>query len=108
MDTSARNFTRRIEDFDCEHCHASIVGNGYTNHCPHCLYSKHVDVMPGDRDSNCGGLMVPLRVEPFEGSFKILHRCVRCGHEKKNRTAPEDDFNALLQITEKETKTNIQ
>ncbi len=107
MDESTRNFTRRVEDFVCEHCGGNIVGNGYTNHCPQCLYSKHVDVNPGDREATCGGLMVPMRVEPFEGSFKILHRCERCGYEKKNRTAPEDDFDALLQITEKESKTNI-
>lgn len=107
MNEPTRNFTRRIEDFSCGHCGALITGNGYTNHCPKCLYSKHVDVMPGDRQSTCGGLMAPIRVELFEGSFKILHRCLRCNHEKKNRTVPEDDFDALLRVTEKETKTNI-
>ena len=43
------SFTRKVEDFTCEHCGREVHGNGYTNHCPHCLHSKHVDVNPGDR-----------------------------------------------------------
>ena len=41
-------FTRNIEDFTCEHCGATVKGNGYTNHCPMCLWSKHVDVDQGE------------------------------------------------------------
>lgn len=38
-----KNFTRVIEDFICENCGTEVKGNGYTNHCPKCLWSKHVD-----------------------------------------------------------------
>ncbi|MEK7158524.1 MAG: RNHCP domain-containing protein, partial [Patescibacteria group bacterium] len=45
----SRTFQRRVEDFTCESCGAQVTGDGYTNHCPQCLVSKHVDVYPGDR-----------------------------------------------------------
>ena len=58
-----KRFNRRIEDFTCEHCGTEVHGNGYTNHCPNCLWSKHVDINPGDRAADCGGLMEPIAVE---------------------------------------------
>ena len=58
-----KRFSRRTEDFTCEHCGTKVKGNGYTNHCPQCLYSKHVDINPGDRLSDCGGLMEPIDIE---------------------------------------------
>jgi Zn finger protein HypA/HybF involved in hydrogenase expression len=48
-------FKRTIEDFTCEHCGEQVTGNGFTNHCPQCLWSKHVDIDPGDRLALCGG-----------------------------------------------------
>jgi len=73
-----------------------VFGNGYTNHCPVCLWSKHVDVTPGDRSALCGGLMEPLSLSLKKGDYILLHRCVRCGYEKPNRTAPRDDLDMLL------------
>lgn len=108
MDGTTRNFTRRVEDFTCGHCGAVVAGNGYTNHCPRCLYSRHVDVMPGDRAALCQGLMAPVRVEPFGQSYKVLQRCLTCGFEKKNQTAPDDNFEALLALIDAETKTNTK
>jgi len=52
-----KRFQKRIEDFVCERCGAFVKGTGYTDHCPECLWSKHVDVNPGDREAECGGLM---------------------------------------------------
>lgn len=83
-------FTRTIENFTCEHCGAGVVGNGYTNHCPTCLWSKHVDVQPGDRNANCGGMMKPLRVEGIVDRYVIVLKCEKCGVERKNKTVPED------------------
>lgn len=51
--------------FVCENCGCKVrplTKGGYRNHCPHCLYSKHVDINPGDRASECGGLMEPVGV----------------------------------------------
>jgi hypothetical protein len=94
-------FQRKIEDFECGYCGRKVVGNGYTNHCPKCLYSKHVDVHPGDRAAECGGLMVPVFLEPDKNERKLTHRCVMCGHEKKNRVSEEDDFEALLGLSKR-------
>lgn len=100
MDLS-KVFQKRKEDFRCEHCDFFVAGNGYTNHCPKCLYSKHVDIFPGDRKENCGGMMEPVALEKEKGEEKLTQRCVTCGFMKKNKVCPEDDFEALLGIAKK-------
>ncbi|MBX7145295.1 MAG: RNHCP domain-containing protein [Oligoflexia bacterium] len=96
--TESKRFQRRIEQFDCEHCGASVQGDGYTNHCPKCLWSKHVDVNPGDRLAECKGLMEPMGVESKAGAFVILHRCQKCGFERRNKRQEMDDFEVLLSL----------
>jgi len=97
-----KKFTRTIEDFVCENCGTNVKGNGYTNHCPLCLYSKHVDINPGDRAAECGGLMKPVAISPKADYYIILHRCQRCGYEKSNKSAPEDNFEVLIKISSTE------
>lgn len=92
----AKHFQKRTEDFVCAHCQHVVVGSGYTNHCPSCLYSQHVDVNPGDRAAHCGGLMEPVGIEPFGQSWKILHRCLVCRYERKNKVLVGDNFDAIL------------
>jgi len=94
----ARKFQRRIEDFACENCGETVAGDGYTNHCPRCLWSKHVDVNPGDRAANCGGLMEPVGATQKSGETIIVHRCLDCGHIKRNRAALDDDFDLLIEL----------
>lgn len=91
-------FQRRVEDFTCEHCGARVTGSGYTNHCPRCLWSKHVDVNPGDRAATCGGLMKPVALEGGSPEYVIVHRCERCGFERRNKAVSTDDAEALLAI----------
>ena len=93
-----KGFQRQIEDFDCLHCGAQVAGTGYTNHCPRCLWSQHVDVNPGDRQAACEGMMVPVGVERKRGAFVLIHRCVLCGFERKNKAAESDDPEAILEI----------
>ena len=93
-----KRFTRTIEDFVCENCGMKVKGNGYTNHCPVCLYSKHVDINPGDRENICGGLMRPISVSLKGGEQIITHRCIACGFDKNNKTVPEDNFESILKI----------
>lgn len=93
-------FKRTIEDFVCEHCGAQVHGNGFTNHCPKCLWSKHVDVSPGDRAEGCGGLMRPVRIEGSTPEYTILHRCERCGVERRVRTVLEDDTGAIVALAQ--------
>jgi rubrerythrin len=89
-----KNFTKNDSGFICENCGFKVEPLGYTsrNHCPKCLYSKHVDIMPGDRANECGGLMKPIGVEisPKKG-YVIIHKCLKCGHISKNKAANEAD-----------------
>ncbi|MDR0367310.1 MAG: RNHCP domain-containing protein [Rickettsiales bacterium] len=95
-----RRFTRLIEDFVCVNCGAEVKGDGYTNHCPECLCSLHVDENPGDRACGCQGLMRPVGVEEKRGETVIIHRCIKCGAVKKNRSAANDKFDAKLAVVE--------
>ncbi len=93
-----KRFQKHAEDFTCIRCSWSVIGGGYTNHCPRCLYSQHVDVQPGDRAADCDGLMEPISIEPFGQSWKILHRCLKCQYERKNKVGESDDFEAILAL----------
>lgn len=94
----SRRFTRTVEDFTCENCQRLVHGNGYTNHCPGCLWSKHVDIYPGDRAASCGGLMDPVQVELEQDRYVLTHRCLVCGHVKRNQISDIDDFDAILGV----------
>lgn len=99
-----KTFIRKKEDFICERCGASVKGTGYTNHCPKCLWSKHVDIFPGDRKSTCQGMMKPVGMDLEKGGYIITHRCVKCGYEKRNAAAPGDDFEEILKLVKKKPK----
>ena len=93
-----KRFQRRIEDFTCGRCGMEVHGTGFTNHCPRCLWSRHVDARPGDRRETCGGMMRPVIVEEKSGEYILVHRCEVCGVTRKNRTAPDDSFEAMLEV----------
>lgn len=92
------SFTRRREDFTCLRCGTPVVGSGYTNHCPRCLWSQHVDINPGDRAALCGGPMEPIAALSESGEIIVVHRCVGCHHTRRNRAARNDDRDALLAL----------
>ena len=96
---SPKLFQRRRENFTCQVCGATVTGTGYTNHCPQCLWSKHVDVHPGDRAEACQGLMKPTGLEIKNGRKIILHRCEACGFTRKNEAAPDDNPERLIEIS---------
>ncbi|MDO8514857.1 MAG: RNHCP domain-containing protein [bacterium] len=91
-----RRFQKRVENFVCEHCGTEVKGNGYTNHCPKCLWSKHVDVNPGDRAASCGGMMKPVSLEGTSPNYRIIHRCEHCGLTRPNTVDANDDTQAVL------------
>lgn len=89
--------------FVCKQCGRQVfpsgAGSDHRNHCPNCLTSLHVDVEPGDRASDCGGLMDPIAVWVRKGGeWAIIHRCRRCGALSSNRTAADDNPAKLLSI----------
>ena len=102
MDTR-KNFIHINEDFICKHCGKTVkkLGAGCRNHCPHCLYSLHVDdKIPGDRLSTCHAVMTPISVE-YSGKkgYMIVHSCSACKKQIRNKAADDDNMDTLIQLT---------
>src|SRR5262245_20120743 len=93
-----KKFQRKIENFKCGHCGFEVTGNGYTNHCPKCLWSKHVDVNPGDRMELCQGLMKPIGIAQDHGEYVIIHKCEKCKAIRRVKTDPTDDYQEILKL----------
>ena len=102
-----KRFTKNDSGFICGNCKKEVAPLGYTsrNHCPFCLYSLHVDVLPGDRANPCMGLMRPIKVDtdPKKG-YVIIHECTKCGARGRNKAAHEaktqpDDIGLLIKLT---------
>lgn len=95
----------RDEDFTCRHCGKPVPRHGRTarDHCPWCLRSSHVDDVPGDRASDCGGRMDPYEVELNTDGVRIHYRCTRCGVEKRVRAVTDgevpDSWDALVKLS---------
>ena len=100
-------FTKNDNSFVCEHCGREVQPLGYSsrNHCPFCLWSKHLDINPGDRASECQGLMEPISAEPDpKKGYVIIHKCTKCGEIHRNRAAHEakvqpDDIKLIIKLT---------
>lgn len=96
------------QPFTCAECNTEVrplAAGGYRNHCPRCLHSVHVDVNPGDRAADCGGVMEPVAVE-YSGKkgWVLVHRCRACGEVRRNRAALEDtsqpdDYDAIIALS---------
>jgi len=98
-------FIARNGPFVCENCHKKVepiaFGGSYRNHCPFCLYSKHVDgKIPGDRVQPCHGLMEPIGVTTKSGGeFTLIHKCAKCNFTRKNRVAGDDNTDLITKIS---------
>ena len=105
-----KRFTKNDSGFICKNCGYEVEPLGFTsrNHCPRCLCSLHVDIMPGDRANPCGGIMDAVAAEPdAKRGFVIIHRCRRCGQTVRNRAAADaavqpDDVELLIKLTAKQ------
>ena len=94
------------DSFTCKVCDWLVppagVGSDHRNHCPNCLSSLHLDVEPGDRAANCGGVMEPVAVWVRKhGEWAVIHRCKRCGQLSSNRIAADDNPVKLMSIAMK-------
>ena len=89
------------EEFICEHCGVHVKRFKYSarDHCPFCLYSKHVDINPGDRLNPCKGLLKPIDIDKFKNTYKIIYKCNKCNELHKNIIADDDDINEIIRIT---------
>lgn len=92
-------FIKKVENFECEKCGAEIVGDGFTNHCPKCLWSKHVDIDPGDRESKCKGIMEPVGLIIEGGERRIIHKCKKCNNFFKIKVAVNDNEEKIIDIS---------
>jgi len=104
MVNQAKHFQKKVEDFVCEKCATMNIGNGFTNHCVKCLWSKHVDINPGDRAESCGGMMEPIKIDFEKGKYLINHKCLKCGFQKRKGIEKNDDFEAVIAIVKKSVK----
>jgi len=86
-----------------------LSGVNNRNHCPNCLWSKHVDLnKAGDRKATCGARMQPIGLtvkhtgkkygNTAQGELMIIHHCSGCGKISINRVAADDSAGALLAL----------
>ena len=106
MSRDQRRGSRRNEalSFRCGYCRLDVStrapGTQHRNHCPNCLWSRHLDDdAPGDRDANCGSLMEPIAVSVRgDGEWVLVHRCTGCDELRLNRTAGDDNPLVLFRL----------
>ena len=101
-----KRFQKNDSGFVCLHCHKEVPPLKVTSrdHCPYCLHSVHVDILPGDRQNPCGGKLVPKSCLPHpKKGYIILYQCEKCGEIIRNKAAlsgnEPDDVNLLIPLT---------
>jgi hypothetical protein len=109
--------SRWIKDFKCSHCHRYVStdpllsGVKNRNHCPYCLWSKHLDLyQAGDRLSACKAGMQPAGLalkrsrkkygQVQGGELMLIHLCTGCGSVSINRIAADDDAERIYEVFE--------
>ena len=106
MSRDQRTRSRRPgpDTFRCRNCRldvsAEAPGTKHRNHCPSCLWSRHLDAaVPGDRAVACAAAMEPIAVcVRDDGEWAIVHRCGGCHAVRVNRIAGDDNPLALMRL----------
>lgn len=106
MSREPRTRRRGPDTFRCKRCRFDVPlhapGTRHRNHCPLCLWSRHLDSAPGDRASGCAGAMEPIAVAvQDDGEWSLVHRCGACSVVHLNRIAGDDNAHSLLQLASK-------
>ena len=98
-----KKFKMIDEEFICLNCGSKVSPLGYTarDHCPNCLVSVHIDINPGDRQNKCGGLLLPIDIEKYKDSYKIVYKCNKCGIIHKNIMARDDNMDKIIELSKK-------
>lgn len=99
-----RRFRRVVEDFNCSECNTLVSGSGYTDHCPNCLWGKHVDIMPGDRASPCKGKLEPIAAIYSKNGYTIVYKCQKCNVKKNFKAAQNDNQELLFELSSRNSK----
>jgi hypothetical protein len=106
MSREQRRGVRREKErsFRCGYCRLDVptdaFGTAHRNHCPNCLWSRHLDDdRPGDCAADCGSLMEPIAITVRgDGEWVLVHRCTGCDELHLNRTAGDDNPLILLRV----------
>lgn len=96
-----KKFNMIDEEFICENCGAIVPKLDYSarDHCNNCLYSKHLDIMPGDRLNTCHGLLKPIGIEKYKNTYKIIYKCEKCHQIHKNIIANDDNYDIIVNLS---------
>jgi hypothetical protein len=101
------------DGFTCKHCGyfvssaAGLCGVGNRNHCPYCLWSRHLDLYrAGDRLCACKAPMRPVGLVQKRtrkkysqtGELMLAHACSGCAGVSINRLAADDDPQTLMHV----------
>ncbi len=101
--------------FRCRQCNMLVTmqsmlsGVKNRNHCPYCLWSRHVDLYEaGDRLSACRSPMEPIGLTVKQrqnkygigntGELMLIHHCEVCDKFSINRIAADDISDKLLEV----------
>jgi RNHCP domain-containing protein len=103
-DRHAHGRRRGPDSFRCRNCRLDVPmaapGTKHRNHCPNCLWSRHVDDdVPGDRAADCSGSMEPIGISVRDGGeWSLVHRCTACSTVHVNRIAGDDNPLMLMRL----------
>lgn len=103
MSRADKKYNNKQEAFVCAKCGKGVLPDAYgtlnRNHCPECLWSRHVDVCTGDRLSVCRGMMEPVGIwVKGDNEWSLIHRCIKCGFIRANRIAGDDSHIMLTNL----------
>ena len=63
------------------------------------IFSKHIDINPGDRAEKCHGLLKPIDIEiNSKKGYVIISKCIKCGAIRKNKMAEDDNMELAYEI----------
>jgi len=104
MEIETKRFFKNDSGFICINCGKQVERLKYTsrNHCPHCLFSLHIDIMPGDRNNPCKGILEPVLSEPsadLKKGYTITFVCEKCKIKIRNKAAVDDNRKLLISLT---------
>lgn len=111
------------DGFRCVNCGAQVItdpliaGVLNRNHCPYCLWSRHLDlVTAGDRMCACKAPMRPIGLtlkqthkkyaREESGELMLIHSCIECGSLSINRIAADDLSDHLYAVFERSLSQN--
>jgi len=121
--TCTRRERSDVKGFTCRHCNLyvpcdpTLAGVQNRNHCPYCLWSRHLDWrIAGDRLAGCRAIMQPIGLTikrsrnkyagERDGELMLIHRCTICAKVAINRIAADDCAAAIVQIFDSSIQTS--